>query len=309
MAAFLADTWALLRKTFDDFIEDDALSRGASIAYYTLFSVGPVLLIVIAIAGLVFGREAAQGAISAQLGGLMGVRTADALQGVVQSAEKSQGSSWWASIVGLVLLVLSASAVFGELQAGLNRIWEVPRDHRPSTLRRLLRARLMSLGLVATCGFLLAVSLAVSAGLAAVSTYLSAVFPTAQTLLQVADIGLSLLLTSGIFAAMYKMLPDADIAWHDVLIGAVASTLLVLAGKYLIALYVGQSDVASSFGAAGALIVFMVWVYYSSVIFLLGAEFTYAFACRHGSRADKERGGKENGPSRSERPVASSSAE
>lgn len=273
--------WALLKATVEGFIDDDALSRGASIAYYTLFSLAPVLLIVIAIAGSVFGHEAAQGAIVSQLSGLMGTKTAEALQEMIRSASQPR-EGLWATLIGLTVIVVAASGVFGEVQAALNAVWKA----RPgrSTVTRLVRARVASLGLVITFGFVLMVSLAVSAALQALSRYLASVFPARELALQVLDFTVSIGLMWGMFAAMYKVLPDTPVAWRDVAIGALATTGLFQGGKYLIALYIGQSDIASSFGAAGALIVLLLWIFYSAQIFLLGAEFTRAFATLHGSR-------------------------
>jgi membrane protein len=281
--AFARHAWLLIKDTVEGFVADDALSRGASIAYYTLFSLAPVLLVVIAIAGLAFGREAAQGAIVQQLGLMMGAKTAEALQSMVESAARPREGTW-ASIIGIVVLLIATSGVFGEVQSAMNAIWKAGPSRR-STLSRLVRARVASLGLVVTAGFLLTVSLATSAGLAAVGTYLRIVFPAAQVVLNVVDVVVSGALIGGLFAAMYKVLPDTLIAWRDVAIGAGVTMLLFEGGKYAIALYVGQSNVASSYGAAGALIVLLVWIYYSAQIFLLGAEFTRSFARRFGSHA------------------------
>ena len=279
--AFARHVWLLVKDTVEGFVADEALSRGASIAYYTLFSLAPVLLVVIAIAGLAFGREAAQGAIVRQLGLMMGPSTAEALQSMVESAALPR-EGIWASVIGIVVLLVATSGVFGEVQSAMNAIWKAG-PPRQSILSRLVRARVVSLGLVVTAGFLLTVSLATSAGLAAMGTYLRIIFPAAQVALNVVDVVVSGVLIAGLFAAMYKVLPDTDIAWRDVAVGAVATMLLFEGGKYAIALYVGQSNVASSYGAAGALIVLLVWIYYSAQIFLLGAEFTRSFARRYGS--------------------------
>src|SRR3954463_12157664 len=279
----LSAAWRLLRDTLSGFIEDEALSWGASIAYYTLFSIAPVLLVVVAIAGLAFGREAAEGAIVDQFGGLMGRQTAEALEGMIKSAEKPRQGRW-ATIVGIIVLFIATSGVFGEVQSAMNAIWKAA-PPRSSTLTRLVRARLVSLGLVVTSGFLLTVSLAASAALASFSAYLKSVFPAAQVALSVLDIVLSAALIGGMFAAMFKVLPDTDIDWRDVVVGALASTLLFEVGKYGITFYIGQTNVASSYGAAGALIVLLVWIYYSAQIYLLGAEFSRAYARRYGSHA------------------------
>ena len=282
----LGRVWLLVRMTGEGFIDDDDWSRGASIAYFTLFSVAPTLLVVIAVAGLVFGEDAAQGAIVNQLGGLMGQQTAEALQAMIRSAS-DRLSGTLATLVGLGTILLAISGVFGEVQSALNAIWKVKPGQ--STMTRLVRARLASLGLVIAFGFVLMVSLAVSAALAALSTFLQGVFPAMEAALAVADFMLSIVLLSALFAAVYKVLPDTPIAWRDVAVGAVFATLLFAGGKYLIALYVGGSDIASSFGAAGALIVLLVWIFYSAQIFLLGAEFTRAWACVYGSRGREGR--------------------
>jgi membrane protein len=279
----LSCAWLLLKDTIAGFIADDALSRGASIAYYTLFSIAPVLLVIVAIAGLVFGREAAEGAIVDQFSIMMGHQTAVALQEMIQSAAKPREGTL-ATVIGLVILLIATSGVFGEVQSAMNAIWKA--EPSSSTLTRLMRARLVSLGLVMTSGFLLMVSLAASAALAGLSTYLKYVFPGVQTMLNIADVVLSAILIAGMFAAMFKVLPDVDIAWRDVAAGAIASTILFEGGKYAIAFYIGQSNVASSYGAAGALIVLLVWIYYSAQIFLLGAEFSRAYAKRYGSHAN-----------------------
>jgi membrane protein len=280
----LSAAWQLLRDTIAGFIDDEALSWGASIAYYTLFSIAPVLLVVVAIAGLAFGREAAQGAIVDQFSVLMGQQTAEALQGMVESAAKPHEGTW-ATIIGVAVLLISVSGVFGEVQSAMNAIWKAA-PPKTSTLTRLVRARVVSMGLVVTAGFLLTVSLVVSAALSSFSTYLKFVFPEVQTVLTLVDIVLSALLIAGMFAAMFKILPDTDIAWRDVAVGAFVTTTLFEAGKYAIAFYIGQSNVASSYGAAGALIVLLIWIYYSAQIFLLGAEFSRAYAKRYGSHAN-----------------------
>ncbi|MDI1261841.1 MAG: YihY/virulence factor BrkB family protein [bacterium] len=275
--------WALLKATVEGFMADDALSRGASIAYYTLFALAPVLLIIIAIAGMVFGHEAAQGAIVGQLSGLMGRKTAEALQAMIESASQAR-EGMWATLIGLVVIIIAASGVFGEVQSALNAIWKA--KPRKSTVTSLVRARVASLGLVVTFGFVLMVSLALSAAIQVLSKYLTGVFPAWELALPVVDFVVSIGLMWGIFAAMYKVLPDTPVAWRDVAIGALVTTGLFQGGKYLVALYIGQSAIASSFGAAGALIVLLLWIFYSAQIFLLGAEFTHAFATIYGSRRE-----------------------
>jgi membrane protein len=276
------NAWWLIKDAVQGFIDDNALSRGASIAYYTLFALAPVLLIIVAVAGLSFGRDAAEGAIVAQLGGLMGDSTARAIEEMIKSADKpSAGIA--ATIIGISALIVTATGVFGEIQSSMNAVWKV--QPRSSSLSRLVRARLASLGLVLTCGFLLTASLAASAGLAALSRYLGDLFPAADVALPAFDFLVSTILISAMFAAIYKILPDKPITWRDVAIGAVVTTLLFDAGKYLIALYIGQTNVASSYGAAGGLIVLLLWIYYTAQIFLFGAEFAHAYSRRFGSHS------------------------
>ena len=277
----LLATWKMLKDTVLAFIEDEALTRGAAIAFYTVTSLAPVLLIVIAIAGLVFGQDAAQNAITAQFSDLMGRQTAEVLQSAIASAA-GKSSSILATIIGVATLVATASGIFGEMQAALNSIWKT--KPQATTVSRLIRARAASLGLVAALGFLLIVSLVISAGLTAFGNYLDAVLPMGKLILPVLNFVVSVVLLGILFGAIYKMLPDRSLQWNDVIIGALITSVLFNIGKSLIAWYIGSSAIASSYGAAGGLIVLLLWVYYSAQIFLLGAEFTKIYANRHGSK-------------------------
>ena len=272
--------WTLLRDSVEAFIADDALSRGASISFYTVTSMGPVLFIVVAIAGLAFGEDAARGAIGVQLSGLMGKESADLVQTALQSAS-SKSSGILAALVGAITLIVTASGVFGEMQSALNAIWKV--EPRGTTLSRLMRARAASLGLVAALGFLLMVSLVVSTVLSALGARLNAAIPFGALILQLLNFLISFGLISVLFAAIYKVLPDAELSWRDVMAGAVITAMLFNLGKFLIGLYLGHSAIASSYGAAGALIIVLMWIYYSAQIFLLGAELTKVYAVRRGS--------------------------
>jgi membrane protein len=280
----LSETWTLLKDTVVSFIDDEALSRGAAIAFYTVTSMAPVLLIVIAIAGLAFGRDAAQNAIVTQLGGLMGQQTAQVLQSAVASAA-GKSSGIIGTIIGIVTLIATASGVFGEMQSALNVIWKT--QPAGTTVSRLIRARAASLGLVASLGFLLMVSLVVSAAVTAFGNRLDSVLPYGELLAAGLNFIISLSLISVLFAAIYKILPDRHLEWGDVAIGAVVTAVLFTLGKSLIGWYIGSSAVASSYGAASALIILLLWVYYSAQIFLLGAEFTKSYANRHGSKQAK----------------------
>jgi membrane protein len=266
--------WTLIRESVAGFIDDDLLSRGAAIAYYTVFSIGPVLFIVIGIAGVVFGHEAAQGAIVAQLSGLMGERSAELLQTAIRSADHP-GAGKLAAAVGIAGLLFTASGVFGEMRSALNIVWKMPPQR--SAIGRVLRGRIASLGLVVALGFLLMVSLAIDAALTVAARYASDLFPAVPILLRLLNFAISLTLTSLLFAAIYKVLPDTPIAWRDVFFGAIVTAVLFTIGKTLIGFYLGSSAVTSSFGAAGALAVMLLWIYYSAQIFLLGAEFVRAY--------------------------------
>jgi membrane protein len=273
--------WKMLKDTVLAFIDDEALSRGAAIAFYTVTSIAPVLLIVIAIAGLALGRDAAQNALTGQLTGLMGQQTAEVLQSAIANASGTS-SGIIATIIGIITLIVTASGVFGEMQTSLNAIWKA--EPKGITVSRLIRARATSLGLVAALGFLLMVSLVVSTGLTAFGNYLDSILPFGKVILTALNVIVSIALISFLFAAIYKVLPDRTLEWRDVVVGAIVTAVLFSVGKSLISWYIGSSAVASSFGAAGGLIVLLLWVYYSAQIFLLGAEFTKVYANTHGSK-------------------------
>jgi membrane protein len=284
------EIWLLIRDSGAAWLDDSAASMGAAISYYTIFSIAPLLLIVIAVAGLVLGQEAASGQIFAQLQGLLGDDGAAAIEGMVQNASLS-GKSFWATTVGVITLVIGATTVFGELQSALDRIWESPAAAKTEGIWNLLRTRVLSFGMILAIGFLLLVSLVVSAGLAALGSWWAPMLAGWEILLHVINFIISLSVVTALFALIYKFLPRARIGWHDVWIGAGATALLFTLGKFLIGLYIGKSSVASGFGAAGSLVIVLVWVYYSAQIFLLGAEFTWVYAFRHGSRRGEKQAG------------------
>jgi membrane protein len=271
----------MMKDTVVSFIEDEALSSGAAIAFYASTSIAPILLVVMAVAGLVFGRDAAQDALTGQLNGLMGQQAADLLQAAIASAANTS-SGILATIVGVAMLMATVSGAFGELQAALNKMWRAKPEG--DTIPRLLRARAASIGLVATLGFLLMISLVVSAALEVFGDYLNSVFPFGKWVMSGVNGVVSLTFMSVLFAAIYKVLPDRAIEWGDVIVGAIVTAVLFTLGKAGIAWYLGSSAVASSYGAAGGLIVVLLWIYYSTQVFLLGAEFTKIYANRHGSK-------------------------
>ncbi|SFM64376.1 membrane protein [Variovorax sp. OV329] len=260
---------------------------GAAIAYYTVFSLAPLLVIVIAVAGAVFGQEAVQGEIASQLTGIIGREGALAVQGLVRSAsEPDRGLI--AGAIGLVVLLVGATTVFAELQSALDRIWHVPEREKPQGVWAVLRARLLSFGLILTLAFLLMVSLVVSSVIAAFGSWAGTLMPGAETLLLVLNFAVSLVILTMLFAMIYKFMPSAPIGWRDVWIGALVTAVLFEVGKLLIGLYLGKSGVTESFAAAGSLVLLLAWVYYAAQVFLLGAEFTKVHADAHGSRAGEK---------------------
>jgi membrane protein len=279
----LKSSWNLLKSVFNSWSADYAPSMGAALAYYTMFSIAPLLLIVISVAGLVFGEEAARGEIFHQLEGLMGAEGAQAVQGLLESANKpKQGIA--STIAGGILLLVGATTVFSELQSALDRIWRAPEREQFSGIWNLLRSRLLSFGLILGLGFLMMVSLIFSAALAALSNWWGPAFGEWETLAHLINQLASFGFTTLIFAMIYKFMPHVKIEWHDVWIGALVTALLFTLGKFLISLYIGKAGVSSTFGAAGSLVILLVWVYYSAQIFLLGAEFTWIYSHTYGSR-------------------------
>jgi membrane protein len=280
------EIWSLFKQAVGTWSDDYAPSMGAALSYYTLFSIAPLLLIVTAVAGWFFGDEAARGELTSGLHGLMGEEGAKAVEGMIANASKpKQGII--ATMVGVSVLILGATTVFGELQNSLDRIWRAPAREKVSGLWRILRARLLSIGMILGIAFLLMVSLVLDALLQSLGRMwgTGAWEVVAQAVNTAAGFGL----TTTVFALIYKLIPRARIEWHDVWVGAVVTAVLFTVGKFLIGVYIGRSAVASSFGAAGSLVVVMIWVYYSAQIFLLGAEFTWVYSHAHGSRRGQKR--------------------
>jgi len=276
--------WNMCKAAVNAWIDDFAPSMGAAIAYYTMFSIAPMLVIAIAVAGLIFGQEAAQGEIVSQLRGLIGTEGAIAIQGLLKSAsEPTEGII--ATTISIVTLAVGATAVFAELQSALDRIWRRPVAVKESGIWNLLRTRLLSFGLILGLGFMLMVSLVVSAALAALGNWWGAWFEGWEIMLQILNLVVSFFVFAGLFSVIYKFMPRVHLSWHDVWIGAVVTTLLFIAGKYLIGLYLGTAGVTSGFGAAGSFALLLLWIYYSAQIFLLGAEFTWIYANNYGSKS------------------------
>ena len=272
----------VLKDTYSEWSEDKATRLAAALAYYTAFSIAPLLLIAISVAGLVFGREAAEGQVYAQLQGLLGEGAAGTIQESVANSQDT-GASTISAIIGLLMLVWSASGLFSQLQDALNTIWEVAPDPNAGWLATIKR-RFLSMTMVLGIGFMLLVSLVLSAGISAVGNLLSGFLPGGEILWQGVNFVLGFAVVALLFAAIYKVLPDAEVQWSDVWVGAVVTSLLFTVGRILIGLYLGRASVGSTFGAAGSLLVFLVWVYYSAQILFFGAEFTQVYARRYGSR-------------------------
>jgi membrane protein len=276
----LRDFFLLLRGAASDWSEDNALRLSAALAYYSLFSMAPLLMIVISIAGLFFGQAAARGQIGEQMRQLAGDRTAEALQALLEGTSQRL-TSLSATFIGLALLLFGASGVFSELKDALNTIWGVA--IKPgSPLRTLVRERFISFTMVVGVGFLLLISLIVSAALAALAKYMRSFLAGPAYLWQTADFVVSAAITTLLFAMIFKVLPNVEIRWRDVWIGAGVTAFLFTIGKFLIGFYLGTSGVASYYGAAGSAFVLLLWVYYSACILFFGAEFTKSYVRKYG---------------------------
>lgn len=276
----LRDTWATVKETASDWMDDGASRLAAALAYYSLLSLAPTLVIVVAIAGIFLGPEAAKGQVAGELASVVGAAPAEGIQSVLASA-RSPTSGIVSMVVGIVTLFIGASGVFGELQSSLNTIWGV----KPKPGRGILgeiKTRFLSFTMVLGVAFLLLVSLVVSSALSAVGATFSEVLPGGEALWQIVNFVFSLASVTGLFALIFKFIPDAEIKWRDVWLGAAVTAGLFTVGKFLLGLYLGKAAVGSSYGAAGSLIALVVWVYYAAQILFMGAEFTSVQARRHG---------------------------
>ena len=273
----------LLKTAYLEWSKDKAPRMSAALAYYTIFSLAPLLIIAIAIAGLAFGMQAAQGEIAEQIEGLIGRDGAKAVESMIQSAHKP-AHGVIGSLIGVFVLFLGASGVFSEMQDALNSIWHVNPDSKAGVLN-LIKERFLSFGMVLGIGFLLLVSLLLSALLAAIVKYLGGIFPVLAVLLESLDFLLSVLSITVLFAMIFKLLPSIKIAWSDVWVGAALTSLLFTTGKFVIGFYIGKSVSASAYGAAGSLVVVVAWIYYSALLLYFGAEFTRVYARTLGSQA------------------------
>lgn len=272
----------LTKTTFNHWNEDNASRLAAALAFYTTFSLAPVLVIAIAIVGLVFGQQAAQGRIIEQFQGVVGKEAASAIELMIKNTQES-GSGTVATITSLLLLLFGASGLFNQLQDALNTIWRV-KSKRNRGVIAIIKDRVLSLGMVMVTSFLLLLSLVASTALTAIDNMFGYLLGDFIFLWQILNFLISFGVVTLLFAMIYKVLPDAEIAWNDVWIGAVITSLLFAIGKSLIGIYLGNAGVGSTYGAAGSFVVILMWIYYSAQILLFGAEFTQVYANRYGSQ-------------------------
>ena len=283
-----SEVGALLKQTVSAWFDDNAPRLGASLAFYALLSLAPLLIVIVAVAALAFGQQAAQGRLIREMQDLVGIEGARAIQALIQSAYKPRAGIA-ATILGLLTLLFGASAVVVELRDALNTIWHVPAPASFSSFRsflRLARERFYLFGLILGVGFLLLISLALNAAVAALGSLFGSMMPVPESLLHLAVFLLSFLVITFLFAAIYKFLPDIRLKWSDVIVGACFTSLLFTIGKQLIGLYLGKAGFGSTYGAAGSLVIVLVWVYYSAQLFFFGAEFTKIYTEKFGSRLD-----------------------
>jgi membrane protein len=283
-------TFDLFKQTWTEFSEDKAQRLGAALAYYTIFSLGPILLIAVSIAGLVFGKDAAQGKIGGQLKGVFGAEVATQLNTMILNADKAKTGTI-AVIVGIVTLLFGAAGVFGQLKDALNTIWNVE-PKKSGGIMQTIRARFLSMAMVLGVGFLLLVSLVIDAAISAMGGWISARLPGGETLFQALQLIVSLGVVTFLFAMIFRYLPDTRVEWRDVWFGAGFTALLFVLGKFALGLWLGKGSVGSAYGAAGSLVILLVWIYWSAQILFFGAEFTQVYANTHGSRighADEKR--------------------
>ncbi len=274
--------WKILKESFNDFIDDKVLKLSASLAYYTVFSLAPLLLLLLYLCGLFFGKEAVEGSIFGQIEGFVGKNSALQVQEMIKSASlDNKGNT--AAIIGGIMLIIGATTVFGEIQDSINTIWGI-KTKPGKGLMLFIKTRLLSFGVIASLGFLLLVSLGLSALLEALSGKLAEIFPDVTVVLfYILNIIISFAVISTLFGVIFKILPDAEIQWKDVVAGSIATAVLFMFGKFGISFYIAKSDVGNTYGAAGSLVILLVWIYYSSVILFFGAEFTKRYAISFGS--------------------------
>lgn len=275
--------WQVLKKCFSGFSNDKVTKLSASLAYYTVFSLGPLLMVIVFLCSIFFGREAIEGTITEQMSGLVGHGTAAELQQIIKNAAIS-GKSTVSAIIGIVTLLIGATTVFGEIQDSINTIWGLKVKAKAGWFK-LVKTRLTSFGVIGSLGFLLLVSLGVTSIVEGLSDRLKAHFPEITVaLFYIINLLITFAVVTALFAVIFKVLPDAKIKWKDVMAGSIATAILFMIGKFAISLYITKSNVATAYGTAGSLVVLLVWVYYSAIILYFGAEFTKAYAVKYGGK-------------------------
>lgn len=277
------NAYSYTRQVFKEFSGDDILKYSASLAYYTVFSLAPVLIVIISISGFLLGKEAIQGHVYGQIKGLVGENAAAQVQDIIKNIHLT-GHSFFASVVSIIVLIIGATGIFGEIQDSLNKIWGL-RVKTRKTWWKLILTRLLSFSLILSIGFVMMVSLLLNALISAFGNFLGRYFSEFSVIfIQLTDSVLTFIITTFLFSLMFKVLPDAKIKWKDVLIGGLVTSVFFTLGKLAIGYYLGRSDLATVYGAAGSIMIIMVWVYYSSVILYLGAEFTKVYAKLYGGK-------------------------
>ena len=275
--------WEVLKNSFKGFGDDKITKMSSSLAYYTIFSMAPLLIIIISLSGIFLGQDAAEGKVYGQLTAFVGANTASQLQEMIKNASLS-GKSVTAAIIGIATLVIGATTVFAQIQDSINFIWGLKPKPKRGWLK-FLKNRFLSFSVIIGLGFLLLVSLSISALIDGFSNSLQAYFPKVTVVIfYIINLLITLAITTLIFGAIFKVLPDAKIKWKDVLVGSVVTAVLFMLGKFGISFYIGKSQVGSTYGAAGSLVILLLWVYYSAIILYFGAEFTKAFAMKYGSQ-------------------------
>jgi membrane protein len=278
----MANTWKIFKQSVSEFLDDDCIKLSASLSYYTIFALGPMLIVIISFAGIFLGREAVEGKLYGQIQSLVGSAAAEQIQSIIANLQQSQ-QSVTAAIIGIILLILGATGVFTEIQGSINYIWSIRAKPKKGWLR-FLTNRLVSFSLVISCGFILLVSLTINALIELLNEKLQYYFESVTIVVfYIVNWLLIFAIISALFAIIFKVLPDATIRWRDAIIGAGFTALLFMLGKFLISLYIGKSNVGLTYGAAGSIIVILVWVYYSSLILYFGAEFTKIYSIHHGA--------------------------
>jgi membrane protein len=278
----LKKIWKVLKDSFNGFSDDKVLKLSAALAYYTVFSIGPLIIVIIYLAGVIYGREAIQGSIFSHIEGLVGADAAQQIQSMIKNAVLNNKGNI-AAIIGVVTLVLGATGVFAEIQESVNMIWGLKPKPKKSWLKMIMN-RLLSFSVIVSLGFILMVSLILTGLIEALMGRLQAYFPNITiVLVYVVNLVITFTIISTLFAIIFKVLPDAKIKWRDVLTGSMVTAVLFMAGKFAITFYIGSSNIGGTYGAAGSLVVLLLWVYYSSVILYFGAEFTKAYAANFGS--------------------------